>query len=96
MKLSKIAIITLATLMLTPVPAHAIKDGVSAKDHPRIVALYFKGEANWPTPIQSCTGFLYNPRIVFTAAHCVHDGQRMREMIALRPCLLYTSDAADE
>lgn len=85
MKLSKIAIVTLFTLLFAPVPAHAIKDGVSAKDHPRIVALYFQLSPSWPNALQSCTGFLYSPRIVFTAAHCVHDGARMKEMIALLP-----------
>jgi secreted trypsin-like serine protease len=68
-----------------PTSALALKDGESAAKHPRIVALYFQLSPSWPSPLQSCTGFLYSPRIVFTAAHCVHDGARMREMIALRP-----------
>jgi secreted trypsin-like serine protease len=89
MKLSKIAIITLATLLFTPVPAHAIKDGVSAKDHPRIVALYFKGQSDWNTPLQTCTGFLYSPRIVLTAAHCVHNGLKRPNKVPLKPSMMW-------
>lgn len=89
MRITKIAVIALVTLLLTPVSAYAIKDGVSAKDHPRIVALYFKGEANWGTPLQSCTGFLYSPRIVLTAAHCVHNGPKRPEKVPLKPSQMW-------
>ena len=81
----KVICLSIVAILFTPTAALAIKDGESAAGHPRIVALYFQLSPTRPTPIQSCTGFLYSPRIVFTAAHCVHDGQRMRDMIALRP-----------
>jgi secreted trypsin-like serine protease len=85
MRIAKIAIIALAASLLSPLPAQAIKDGVSAQGHPRIVPLYFKGNANWDAPSQSCTGFLYSPRIVFTAAHCVHNGTLRPKIVPLKP-----------
>ncbi len=81
----KIICLSITGILFAPTAALAIKDGESAAGHPRIVALYFQTSPSWPSPVQSCTGFLYSPRIVFTAAHCVHDGTRMREMVALRP-----------
>jgi secreted trypsin-like serine protease len=84
-RLVQILLLSLISTLLLPTAAFAVKDGESAARHPRIVALYFKSNPSWPNAIQSCTGFLYSPRIVFTAAHCVHDGTRMSEMILLRP-----------
>lgn len=84
-RLAKIACLSLVAALFTPTSALALKDGESAAKHPRIVALYFQLSPSWPSPLQSCTGFLYSPRIVFTAAHCVHDGARMRDMIAFQP-----------
>ena len=89
MHVRKIVILSLLFVLTQPLVAQAVKDGVSAPGHPRIVALYFKGQSNWPHPIQSCTGFLYSPRIVFTAAHCVHDGTRASQKIKLKPNQLW-------
>lgn len=84
-RLVKIMCLSLAATLLLPTPALAIKDGESASKHPRIVALYSQAIPDRSGLIQSCTGFLYSPRIVFTAAHCVHDGWRASEMIPRRP-----------
>jgi hypothetical protein len=45
-------------------PSFAIENGEKEKDVSRVVALYF-GE--YP----GCSGYLYEPRIVLTAAHCL-------------------------
>lgn len=84
-RLVKIMCLSLAATLLLPTPALAIKDGESAAKHPRIVGLYAQLNPDRPGLIQSCTGFLYSPRVVFTGAHCVHDGTRMSEMILLPP-----------
>lgn len=56
------------------IPANAIENGESARNHPRVVSMYFANpnKANDLRP--NCSGFLYSPRIVFTAGHCVYDG----------------------
>jgi secreted trypsin-like serine protease len=89
MKKTTLSVLTILTLIFPTLPAHAIKDGVSAKGHPRIVALYFKGQADWETSLQTCTGFLYSPRIVFTAAHCVHDGTKRPNKVPLKPSQMW-------
>lgn len=84
-RLSLLIIAMVALITVSPTSANAVKGGVSAPGHPRIVALYFKGETSWPNPIQTCTGFLYSPRIVFTAAHCVHNGPKLPKKVPLKP-----------
>jgi len=46
-------------------PSFAIENGEKEKDPSRVVVLYFGQE--YP----GCSGYLYEPRIVFTAAHCL-------------------------
>jgi len=84
-RLVQIICLSIIAPLVFPTSAFAVKNGESAAGDQRIVALYFKASSSWPNAIQSCTGFLYSPRIVFTAAHCVHDGTRMSQMIPLRP-----------
>lgn len=58
-------ILTLSILLSLGVnPSFAIENGEKEKDPSRVVVLYF-GE--YP----GCSGYLYEPRIVFTAAHCL-------------------------
>jgi secreted trypsin-like serine protease len=45
-------------------PSFAIENGEKEKDISRVVALYF---GQYP----GCSGYLYQPRIVLTAAHCL-------------------------
>jgi hypothetical protein len=71
--MASVSIITLF-FTFTLIPAIAVENGESALNDPRIVSLYFTLDSNpneiWP----SCSAWLYSPRIVFTAGHCVHDG----------------------
>lgn len=55
-------------------PANAIENGESARNHPRVVSMYFTNPNNANDLRPNCSGFLYSPRIVFTAGHCVYDG----------------------
>ena len=52
----------------------AVWNGVDAKKHPRAVPLLF-------TPLETycASGFLYSPRIVFTAGHSVFEGNDLYE-----------------
>ena len=71
-----IAFLSILSLSLSVllIPANAIENGESALNHPRIVSMYFTIDSSpneiWP----SCSAWLYSPRIVFTAAHCLYDG----------------------
>jgi hypothetical protein len=71
-----IALLSIITLSLfqSLIPANAIENGESALNHPRVVSMYFTklDNANYLRP--NCSGWLYSPRIVFTAGHCVYDG----------------------
>ena len=55
-------------------PANAIENGESALNHPRVVSMYFANPYNANDLFPNCSGWLYSPRIVFTAGHCVYDG----------------------
>ena len=54
--------------------AKAIENGESALNHPRVVSMYFAKPSNANDLFPNCSGWLYSPRIVFTAGHCVYDG----------------------
>jgi len=63
--------VSLSTLLI---PANAIENGESALNHPRIVSMYFSQSSNPLDVFPNCSAWLYSPRIVFTAGHCVHNG----------------------
>lgn len=63
--------LSLSTLLI---PANAIENGESALNHPRIVSMYFTHSSNPLDIFPNCSAWLYSPRIVFTAGHCVHNG----------------------
>ena len=60
-------------LSQSPIPAIAIENGESALNHPRVVSMYFANSYNAYDLFPNCSGWLYSPRIVFTAGHCVYD-----------------------
>jgi len=64
--------------MLTPTQAFAIDGGKEVPGHPRIVSVNVgpQLERYW-----ACTGFLYAPRIVITAAHCLFKPPRSQERL---------------
>ena len=67
-----IALITIAAVFAPWGSANAIEGGESAKNHPRVVSLYFQS-ANPSSKYDGCSAFLYAPRIVVTQAHCLFD-----------------------
>lgn len=70
---SFLALLIAVSLSFSPVGASlAIEGGKSAKNHPRIVSLYFQS-ANPTSKYDGCSAFLYAPRIVVTQAHCLFD-----------------------
>ena len=83
-------VVALILLMHPSLVAMALKGGESTPDHPRVVPLYFK-KPEWSNPVQTCTGFLFSPRIVFTAAHCVHDGTQRELKVPIKPSELKVS-----
>ena len=62
-------------------PANAIENGESALNHPRVVSMYFANPYNASDLFPNCSGWLYSPRIVFTAGHCVYDGSEKPKKI---------------
>ena len=71
-----IAFLSMLSLSLSVllIPANAIENGESAVNHPRIVSMYFTQSSNPLDIFPNCSAWLYSPRIVFTAGHCVHNG----------------------
>jgi len=63
------------------IPANAIENGESALNHPRVVSMYFANPYNASDLFPNCSGWLYSPRIVFTAGHCVYDGSEKPKKI---------------
>jgi hypothetical protein len=61
--------------------AKAIENGESALNHPRVVSMYFANPYNANDLFPNCSGWLYSPRIVFTAGHCVYDGSEKPKKI---------------
>jgi len=70
-----IAFLSVLSLSLSQslIPANAIENGESALNHPRVVSMYSvtPDKPNFLDP--NCSAWLYSPRIVFTAGHCVHE-----------------------
>jgi secreted trypsin-like serine protease len=67
-KLKKLLVAIVSSfLVLQPIQSFAIEGGEEAKNHPRIVSIVISNGNNmyW-----ACSGFLFAPRIVITAAHC--------------------------
>ena len=62
-------------------PVNAIENGKSALNHPRVVSMYFANPYNVNDLFPNCSGWLYSPRIVFTAGHCVYDGSEKPKKI---------------
>jgi len=71
-----VAFLSILSLSLSVllIPANAIENGESAFNHPRIVSMYFAQSSNPLDIFPNCSAWLYSPRIVFTAGHCVHNG----------------------
>jgi secreted trypsin-like serine protease len=68
-----------ACLSFAPLQALAIEGGKDASGHSRIVAIYVGAQNE---RYDGCSGFLYAPRIVITAAHCIFrpsSQQRIRD-----------------
>lgn len=66
--MKKLIAIAVAWLLITPAQAFAIDGGKEVPGHSRIVAIYVGPQDE---RYSGCTGFLYAPRIVITAAHCI-------------------------
>ena len=79
MKKLLIAIIS-SFLVLQPIQSFAIDGGKEVPGHPRIVSLYFQPE-NETFKYDGCSAFLYAPRIVITAAHCLFKPKGSQERI---------------
>lgn len=65
-------VLSISLSLFTSNGANAIQGGEQAKNHPRIVSLYFQS-ANPQHKYDGCSAFLYAPRIVVTQAHCLFD-----------------------
>jgi len=68
-----VVLLIASALSLSSLPAEAIENGESAQNHPRVVSMYFANPHNANDLFPNCSGWLYSPRIVFTAGHCVYD-----------------------
>ena len=84
-KLISILLTTVLTFTVSVIPTTAIENGESALNDPRIVSMYFTIDSEpdkiWP----SCSAWLYSSRIVFTAAHCLHDGSEKPKKVLRTP-----------
>lgn len=67
-----IAGLSFAIALVPAFSASAIEGGESAKNHSRIVSLYFQS-SNPKSKYDGCSAYLYAPRIVMTQAHCLFD-----------------------
>jgi hypothetical protein len=78
---AKFTITVVVTLVfaLTGGTAQAIEGGESAKNHPRVVSLYFQSVS--PTSkYEGCSAFLFAPRIVVTQAHCLFSPETNKKL----------------
>ena len=78
-----IALITFALAFSPGGSADAIEGGESAKNHPRVVSLYFQS-ANSAHKYDGCSAFLFAPRIVVTQAHCLFNYDTNRKLPAAK------------
>lgn len=69
--------------------AHAIENGESALNHSRILQHYLVEDTKTNFLRPSCSGWLYSPRIVFTAGHCVYNNQLKPLKILNNPLEIY-------
>jgi len=76
-------IASIALSIGTASPASAMERAEEGKNNPRVVSL------------GGCTGFLYSPRIVLTAAHCLSHNGVEYPMRAMRPGLRTTWNVND-
>ena len=67
-----IAWLTFAMAFVPAAGVSAIEGGESAKNHPRVVSLFFQS-SNPTSKYDGCSAYLYSPRIVVTQAHCLFD-----------------------
>jgi len=66
---TKISLILVLFSLLLPNHANALENGIIVHNNTRAVPVYIK--TNKGITLQVCSGFLYSPKIVFTAAHCL-------------------------
>lgn len=66
--MKKIILVLVAFVVAIPAQAFAIEGGQEAVGHSRIVAIYVGPQHE---RYDGCSGFLYAPKIVITAAHCM-------------------------
>ena len=72
-KLKKLLVVIVSSfLVLQPIQSFAIEGGEEARNHPRIVSIVLLDDRSSYSEnfYSACSGFLFAPRIVITAAHC--------------------------
>ncbi len=77
-----------SALSLSSIPVHAIENGESALNDPRVVSTYQAiNESNILRP--GASAWLYAPRIVITCGHCVHKWELRPAKLVEDPSKIY-------
>ena len=88
--LKRFSTASLALILLIQLnsPANASLDAQVNLENPRVVPILGAMDESRPSPWAHCSGYLYSPRIVFSAAHCSYIADSNGKLVLNEPPIL--------